>query len=126
MVALLLLCRFSDAGNDEALDALGRPASEKRQGTKSREVGAPSVPRALWGFSGGVRLGEVGQSARPNWLPGRMGVGDGPDERSGRCRTALTVSLRADLSTCVSGGYAGRASQNGERHWARGSVMRAL
>ena len=100
MVALLLLCRFSDAGNDEALDALGRPASEKRQGTKSREVGAPSVPRALWGFSGGVRLGEVGQSARPNWLPRRMGVGDGPDERSGRCRTALTVSLRADLSTC--------------------------
>ena len=27
-----------------ALDALGRPASEKRQGTKSREVEAPSVP----------------------------------------------------------------------------------
>ena len=33
-----------------ALDALGQPASEKRQGTKSREVGAPSVPQALWGF----------------------------------------------------------------------------
>ena len=27
---------------------------------------APSVPRALWGFSRGVRLGEVGQSARPD------------------------------------------------------------
>ena len=34
-----LLCRFSDAGNDEAIHALWRPASEKRQGTKSREVG---------------------------------------------------------------------------------------
>ena len=25
-----VLCRFSDAGNDGAIDALGRPASEKR------------------------------------------------------------------------------------------------
>ena len=25
-----ILCRFSDAGNDGAIDALGRPASEKR------------------------------------------------------------------------------------------------
>ena len=94
------LCRFSDAGNGEARHTLGRPASEKRRGTKSREVGAPPVPRALWGFSRGVRLGEVGQSARPIALPGRMGVGDGPNERSGRCRTGLAVSLRADLSTC--------------------------
>jgi hypothetical protein len=30
-----------------ALRTFGRPASEKRQGTKSREVGAPSVPRAV-------------------------------------------------------------------------------
>ena len=36
-----------------------RPASEKRRGTKSREVGAPSVPRALWGFSRGVRCGQL-------------------------------------------------------------------
>ena len=33
-----LLCRFSDAGDDEARHTLGRAASEKRQGTKSREV----------------------------------------------------------------------------------------
>jgi hypothetical protein len=33
------LCRFSAAGNDETLPALKRPAVEKRQGTKSREVG---------------------------------------------------------------------------------------
>jgi hypothetical protein len=30
---------FSDAGNDVTFHALMRPASEKRQGTKSREVG---------------------------------------------------------------------------------------
>ena len=33
------MCRFLDAGNDETLLALRRPASKKRQGTKSREVG---------------------------------------------------------------------------------------
>jgi hypothetical protein len=30
------MCRFSDAGNHDANHALRRPASEKRQGTKSR------------------------------------------------------------------------------------------
>jgi len=33
--------------HDEAIHAVRRPASEKRQGTKSRESGAPAVPRAL-------------------------------------------------------------------------------
>src|SRR5262249_23734034 len=33
------VCRFLDAGNGEWLLALGPPASKKRQGTKSREVG---------------------------------------------------------------------------------------
>ena len=33
-----ILCRFLDAGNDETLLALRRPASKKRQGTKSPEV----------------------------------------------------------------------------------------
>ena len=33
------MCRFLDAGNDEALGGLSWPASKKRQGTKSREVG---------------------------------------------------------------------------------------
>jgi len=57
-----------------ALRTFGRPASEKRRDTKSQEVGAPSVPRALWGFIRGVRLGEVGQSTRPIALPRGMGV----------------------------------------------------
>ena len=44
------LCRFSDAGNNGAIDALGRPASEKRQGRKSRSV----VQRRC-----GVRYGDL-------------------------------------------------------------------
>jgi hypothetical protein len=75
---LPLLCRFSDAGNDPAPPHAGRPASEKRQGTKSREGGALSVPPALWGFGRGVRLGEVGSNwplqslclKRPVWVTG--------------------------------------------------------
>src|SRR5450432_2061040 len=35
--------------HDEAIHALRRPASEKRQGTKSREVWHPAVQRMLWG-----------------------------------------------------------------------------
>jgi hypothetical protein len=65
MIECPVMCRFSDAGNDKARHMLGRPASEKRQGTKSREAGAPSVPRALWGFSRGVRLSEVGSKHPP-------------------------------------------------------------
>jgi hypothetical protein len=34
-----LLCRFLDAGNNEALGTLSCQASKKRQGTKSQEVG---------------------------------------------------------------------------------------
>ena len=34
-----MLCWFLDAGNDDTLGRLSWPASKKRQGTKSREVG---------------------------------------------------------------------------------------
>ena len=34
-----VLCRFLDAGNNETLRTLSGPASKKRQGTKSREIG---------------------------------------------------------------------------------------
>jgi hypothetical protein len=50
---------------DEAVHALMRPAFEKRQGTKSREVGHPAVPRVLWGFGDGVGLDEVGAERLP-------------------------------------------------------------
>ena len=83
-----------------ALRTFGRPASEKRQGTKSREVGHRRCPRALWGFSRGVGLGESVRAPAPTALPRRVGVGDALNERSEGCRTGLAVSLRADLSTC--------------------------
>jgi hypothetical protein len=49
---------YRERRNVKTIDALVRPASEKRQGTKSRRVGQPAVPLALWGFGRGVRAGE--------------------------------------------------------------------
>jgi hypothetical protein len=45
-----------------------RPASEKRQGTKSRKV-AVAVQRALWGFGRGVGLEEIGSNLMPAATP---------------------------------------------------------
>ena len=53
------LCRFLGRRDDEIIHALWRPASEKRQGTKSREVGGGGAG-TLWGFGRGVRLEEIG------------------------------------------------------------------
>jgi hypothetical protein len=50
IAVVLLMCRFSDAGTHDANHALRRPASEKRQGTKSRKVGH-SRCRGLYGDS---------------------------------------------------------------------------
>jgi hypothetical protein len=86
-----------------------RPASEKRQGTKSRGSGAPVMPRALWGFSRGVRLGRVGRNCPPRWLclPGEVWMtggtrGAGGAEENWQC-SCEPIELPA-----VSGGSAGR------------------
>ena len=60
------LCRFWDAGDDEAGHRFEDRRLKSAEARNRGKLGAPSVPRALWGFSRGVRLGEVGQSARPN------------------------------------------------------------
>src|SRR5215469_12218702 len=94
---------------------LGRPASEKRQGTKSREVGHRRC-RGLYGdlaaVSGWARLVRA---PGPISLPRRMGVGDGPNECSGRCRTVLALSFRAIYRPAVSGGYALDLAQRREK-----------
>src|SRR5258705_462806 len=42
--------------HDEAIHAVRRPASEKRQGTKSREVGHRRCRGRLWRFSRGTLI----------------------------------------------------------------------
>src|SRR5271169_6590251 len=62
---------------------LRRPASKKRQGTKSREVWAPCGRPALWGFDcrllrvGGRRVGADQCPGRRN-VVGAVGVGEEP------------------------------------------------
>ena len=59
------LCRFWDAGDTKPVRTLGRPASKKRQGTKSRSAGPAAGSRALWGFQvggtfdGGATVGDA-------------------------------------------------------------------
>ena len=68
-----------------ALDALGRPASEKRQGTKSREVGRRRC-RGLYGdLAAGSGWARLDQSGRPN----RFGPWDGCGRRAERTERAL-------------------------------------
>jgi hypothetical protein len=43
MSLVVLLCRFLDAGEYNGSHALDRPASKKRQGTKSRSVAGGTV-----------------------------------------------------------------------------------
>ena len=79
------VCRFLDAGNNEALGTLSCQASKKRQGTKSREVGprlgserygdlisAPTLMMGatLPGSDRDVWTGEVGSLQWASWLLG--------------------------------------------------------
>jgi len=54
------MCRFLDAGDDEPLNPLIRPASEKRQGTKSRSVGQRRCRRRYGDWATGYGLAMLG------------------------------------------------------------------
>ena len=54
LMPLPLLCRFSDAGMTRLSTRCGGRASEKRQGTKSRDVGHRRCRGRLWRFSRGT------------------------------------------------------------------------
>jgi hypothetical protein len=65
-----LLCRFSDAGNHDANPALKRPASEKRQGTKSRRRVVRRQRRGLyWDLSTGrdMKARRLATAIRLEW-----------------------------------------------------------
>ena len=83
------MCRFLDAGNNEAVGTLSCQASKKRQGTKSREVGprqgsgygdlmsAPTlmVGATLPGSDRDVWTGEVGSAyKRSERISGALGA----------------------------------------------------
>ena len=51
-------CAGFRSPGSRTIHAPERSATEKRQGTKSRDVGT-AMQRALWGFGAGVSVGEV-------------------------------------------------------------------
>ncbi|MGB7097393.1 MAG: hypothetical protein WBD95_01310, partial [Xanthobacteraceae bacterium] len=59
-------CRFLGRRDDVTLHSLMRPASEKRQGTKSRWVGHPAVQQALWGLHVGAVDGIGSRAGHPH------------------------------------------------------------
>jgi hypothetical protein len=78
-----LVCRFSNAGYDNAIHGLMRPAFEKRQGTKSREVREKrcrgrygdlmSAPASMAGATparGDLRVCTQASLGAENWLSG--------------------------------------------------------
>ena len=107
----------ANAGMDVPLHAIGRPASEKRQGTKS-PWGAPSVPRALWGFgraaSGWARLDRCTRA--DHFTPGSMGVGVGLNRRS-----ALQTGLAMTAGRFIGSQSAGVQPAESQPDW-RASV----
>jgi hypothetical protein len=85
-------------GDAEPIHARRRPASEKRQGTKSRWVGALAVPRALWGIERGVGLKEnEAKRSSPRLWPKAWGVLAGLNERTGGL-TGMALAMRANLT----------------------------
>jgi hypothetical protein len=79
------------------------------------------VPRALWGFSCGVRLGEVGQSARPNRFASQDGwifcVTAPSDQRSPpKCLTILAPGAKPDNMIVGRESRSGIAAVSGPGH----------
>ena len=93
---------YRERRNGGTIDAHGQPASEKRQGRKSRWVGHPAVRRALWRFEHAGRDGDCG-SSRSERLTGDAGrvdrgwwtVGTRREELGSTAAGVMEVSHRA-------------------------------
>jgi hypothetical protein len=100
-----VLCRFSDAGNNEAGHTLG---DRRRKSATARNRGGVGHRRCrgLYGdlaaASGWARLDRI---ARGHRIASRGGCGRQAERP---CRSRLAVQLRADLAPRSSGGSAGR------------------
>ena len=120
------LCRFSDAGDDEAdhrLEDRRLKSAEARNRGKWGHRRCRGLCGDLAAASGWAKLVRAPAQllclAGWVWVTGRTSAA-GVAGQGWRCHCGRIYR------PAVSGGYAGRASQNGERHWAGGSGVRAL
>jgi hypothetical protein len=85
------MCRFSDAGSDEPSTRWGDRRLKSAKARNRGKLGTVGAAGTM-GIQPQRRVGR-GWIRAPAAiaLPGRMAVGDGLNERSGRCRTRLAV-----------------------------------
>ena len=94
-----LLCRFSDAGNRGSIDTRGRPASEKRQGRKSRLVVQRRCGVRYGDLAAGLGLKGLGRSG----CRGRLAANPGRADRGERSVGTLPDGI-CDADAGQSGG----------------------
>ena len=80
------MCRFSDAGNGEAIHTLGRPASEKRQGRKSRWVGHRQCSGRYGDLASGCGAGRSDRSGRGGRFGSKVGCAHRRERVNGELR----------------------------------------
>src|SRR6516164_2076504 len=117
----------STSPRDEALaDADGVFVCRKSAKARNRGKWGTVGGAALWEFSRGVRLGGVGQNARPNRFTSQEGgVGDGLTSAAGVAEQGRRGNCGPIYRPAVSGECAGREPARGEHHWAGGSALTA-
>ena len=95
-VWLCAMCGFSDAGNRGSIHTRGRPASEKRQGRKSRSVVQRRCDVRYGDLAAGLELMRLDRSG----CRGRFAVNRGWSHRgeggSARCTTGFAVPVQAN------------------------------
>lgn len=106
----LLLCRFSDAGNRGSIHTRGRPASEKRQGRKSRSVVQRRCGVRYGDLAAGLELMRLDRSRCGGWFAvnrGWLHRGEGAigtlhdgicGANTGQCRGRMRACLRPAAS----------------------------
>ena len=100
---LCAMCRFSDAGNRGSIDTRGRPASEKRQGRKSRLVVQRRCGVRYGDLAAGLGLKGLGRSG----CRGRLAANPGRADRGERSVGTLPDGI-CDADAGQSGGRAHR------------------
>ena len=81
--------------DNETINALRRPASEKRQGTKSRNVSSAGAARAMGIWPRGQAAGSVIAAVAAIGLPQSQGEHVGVNGRASRCVRRFAVRLAA-------------------------------
>ena len=100
--------------NAKTIHARRQPASEKRQGTKSRSVVQRRCGVRYGDFAAGLGLKRLDRSGLPDGFAPSRGCACGVNERSARFTTGLAAPMRANPTDAM---RAGRGRLESQREW---------